>query len=477
MTITSTPKARITAVLAGVLSLGAIFTAGAAPSAAVTGGSCPVAYDQKIFVSIPLPANSNGQVLGQIGVDCSPAYSQIQVPGAGPSHGSISWSGASNSDYAYSPAQGYSGSDTIQYCQESVANPQQGCQGATGTLTFVVGHANDDTYYTPVNTALLVGCGGCAGDPLTNDLPRLYPLANVEGLPSHGTLTWQKGNWSPASFEYQPDPGFTGTDTFTYCLSFETGATGCPATYTTSSNGVSGIIDSASSNIATVTIKVGPVPHPTVKLLTPTAPFTLAGSATVSWSGSDFTGGPGLAGYQVRTESAAWNGGFGAWAPGPPLPPTMTTFHQALAVGYDYCFEVQATDLSALKSAWSKPLCTARPVDDKSLNASSGWTRGSSKQDYQGTYSSSTHLGAKLTLAGATADKVALVATQCPGCGTVGVYAGSTLLGKVNLAHATTVNQAVFVLPAFSLRTATFTIKVLSSNKKVLIDGLGISRS
>ncbi|HVB45749.1 MAG TPA: hypothetical protein VNF47_24000 [Streptosporangiaceae bacterium] len=135
------------------------------------------------------------------------------------------------------------------------------------------------------------------------------------------------------------------TDTFSYCMRFIGSSTGCPADFLGTSNGVSGIVDSANSNVATVTIHVTAAAKPTVKILAPTVPFTLTKTATLSWAGADYGGGPGLGFYQVRTERARWNGSFGPWSQGPPLPPGTTAIHPVLAVGYDYCFEVQATDL------------------------------------------------------------------------------------------------------------------------------------
>jgi hypothetical protein len=47
----------------------------------------------------------------------------------------------------------------------------------------------------------------------------------------------------------------------------------------------------------------------------------------------------------------------------------------------------------------------------------------------------------------------------------------------VSLVATTTVHEAVIVLAAVSLRTATLTIRVITSGKVVQIDGLGVSRS
>jgi len=467
-------RARLTvAVVAVLLSAGGFLASTAAPSSAVSGGTCPVAYDQSIFVSIPLPAHSNGVIQGQIGVDCT---GYTQTPLGSPAHGKITWSGALNQDYSYSPKPGYFGSDAVSYCQILISNPTAGCQSQTATLSFFMGKANNDTYVTPAGTPLFVGCTGCLFDPHTNDEPVWYALDNVSTLPKHGTLTWQMGSWSQASFGYVPKPGFVGTDSFTYCMSFHGENTGCPATYSGSSNGVTGIIDSASSNIATVTIKVIPK-QPLVQLLVPPVPFWLTPKALLYWTGEDYTGGPGLAYYQVRTERARWNGGFGPWSMGPHLPLIPPFATPGLPAGFDSCFQVRAVEKGGRSSAWTAPYCAARPLDDASLAASGGWTRKKNSQYYLGTFTVTTKHLAKLTLTGAKLDRLAVVATSCKGCGQIGVYVGTKLIGTINLSGTGIARQTVFLLPAFKLTSAKITISVLSSGKTVEIDGLGVSRT
>jgi hypothetical protein len=217
---------------------------------------------------------------------------------------------------------------------------------------------------------------------------------------------------------------------------------------------------------------------PTVSLHTPNAAFTLTGGTVVSWSGADEPGGTGLAYYQVRTERAPWTGKFGAWNYGAHLAPTVTSVKVALTIGYDYCFSVQATDRDGNHSAWTAPRCTATPLDDRALSATtSGWTRATSSLYYLGTYTATTRLGAALNRTGAVLDRVALVATRCATCGTVGVYVGTVLIAKVNLAYSSTVHKTIFVLPVFSVRSATITLKVLTSGETVQVDGLGVSRT
>ena len=247
-------------------------------------------------------------------------------------------------------------------------------------------------------------------------------------------------------------------------------ATGCDSSsscFAVGTNGEKGLIEH-------ITVTTAP---PSVKLTTPAAPFTLASSTKVSWTGTP--GGAAITHYKVQEKKAAWNGGFGAWTTPSAwsnLSASTTHVTAGLSVGVDTCFRVEAFD-SAGHSSFSTTRCTAMPLDDKSLTASSGWSRVSTSGYYQDSYSSDTHLHATLTRTGAEFDRVALVATKCPTCGKVGIYSGSTQLATVDLHASSTTHQVTVVLARVSQRTATVTIKVLTSGKTIQIDGLGLTRN
>ena len=187
--------------------------------------------------------------------------------------------------------------------------------------------------------------------------------------------------------------------------------------------------------------------------------------------------------YDVRYRRARWDGAFG----------TSVTWLSATAVtsktftawsGYTYCFRVRARAASGRIGPMSHETCTAIPLDDRSLSRSSGWTTGTSSSFYRSTYLRSSIYGAKLTRTGVEAHRIALVATTCPTCGSVQVYWGSTLLRTINLYSATTVNRKLLAVKTFistwgdpQVRRGTLTIKVISSGKKVLIDGVAINRT
>jgi hypothetical protein len=207
---------------------------------------------------------------------------------------------------------------------------------------------------------------------------------------------------------------------------------------------------------------------PTVTLTSPISGFTLS-STTLRWTGSD--AGSGVASYDVRYRRAAWNG---TWSSYRALVTATTSTARAttLAAGFTYCFSARARDRAGNVSGWTSPRCVARPIDDRALTATKGWSRRTGSGYYGGTYSVATRKGAALTRSGGRAVQVAVVVTKCANCGSVAVYAGSTRLGVIKLAAAKTARRTVVVLPRFSLRTFTLTLRVTSSGKPVQVDAV-----
>lgn len=80
-------------------------------------------------------------------------------------------------------------------------------QGAAPTLA-----ATDDTYSGLLNHGLAVGAPGVLG----NDTPSSGLTVSSWGTPGHGTLT---STAADGSFQYTPNTGWYGTDTFTYTAS------------------------------------------------------------------------------------------------------------------------------------------------------------------------------------------------------------------------------------------------------------------
>jgi uncharacterized repeat protein (TIGR01451 family) len=112
--------------------------------------------------------------------------------------------------FIYTPDPGFTGTDTFTYHVCMPVPNETNCD--TATVVLIIGlHAMDDSYVTPFNTPVTANAS-------TNDT---YPVnsgfAQITN-PANGTVT----AFNPATgvFTYEPDPGFTGIDTFSYqvCL-------------------------------------------------------------------------------------------------------------------------------------------------------------------------------------------------------------------------------------------------------------------
>ena len=214
---------------------------------------------------------------------------------------------------------------------------------------------------------------------------------------------------------------------------------------------------------------------PAASLTAPTAPFVVATSALVAWSDTD-TGG-GIAHVDIQRRIAPYNAGFGAWKPYATKPAsTMSMTASSLRSGYTYCFRVRAVDLAGNTGNFSSARCTAVPLDDRALAATTGWTRATGASYWNGTSTNTSKQDKELTRTNAQLDRVAVIAARCSTCGVIGIYIGPHLIGKIDTSGST-LYRKLYVLSPFSYRTGTVTIKVLSSGKPVKIDGLGITRA
>ena len=155
-----------------------------------------------------------------------------------PQNGKLS-TGATSNSVTYTPNTGFSGTDTFTY----KATDGQGLSSNMATVTITVNAVQNNP-----PTANNINIQTNTGTPVQITLTGTYPIPgdtlkfSVVANPAHGTLTAPTTN----SITYTPTPGFSGTDTFTYKA--------------TTKNGLAGGVD---SNIATVTITVNALPHPT----------------------------------------------------------------------------------------------------------------------------------------------------------------------------------------------------------------------
>ncbi|MCW2545186.1 MAG: putative internalin, partial [Frankiales bacterium] len=204
--------------------------------------------------------------------------------------------------------------------------------------------------------------------------------------------------------------------------------------------------------------------------------FSTATSVGTSYAGLD-TNGSGIANYDVRYRTAAYNRGFAPTVTPPSWQHITATSRSFAAVpGSTSCFSSRARDLAGNVSAWAPAVCVVSPLDDRSLLRSSGWSLSTDPVYYRQTATSAVTTARTLTLGSAQARRISLVASTCATCGSVSVYWNGALLRTVSL-HGTTVkHRQVIAISDFGIvRTGTVVIKTLSAGT-VRIDGLGIAR-
>jgi hypothetical protein len=146
--------------------------------------------------------------------------------------------------------------------------------------------------------------------------------------------------------------------------------------------------------------------------------------------------------------------------------------------GRTYCFSARATDASLNSSDFGAEKCTAVPVNNTALRHRGAWEKKRGKGYFLGTFSLSSVQGASLVLANVEAKRLAIVATKCPGCGTIKVYLGNKLLRRIRLASSSVKKRQVIELATFdAVRSGKLRAVVTSSGRPVKIEGIGVSRA
>jgi len=373
--------------------------------------------------------------------------------------GVVTWSAPANDGWR--PITGYT----------ATASPGgANCSSGASDNRCVITGLLDGTPYTFTVTATNMKGTSDASTPSAamepNNLPAPPDPVMASGYHLGALLSWTA---SPGATGYQAtsSPGGLTCSTLgeTSCV-LPGLADGTEYTFTVvASNGNGSGPVSGPSNAVTPAL-----PNAAMTALPATSPIT---SLMLNWSSP---GNQNPATYDVRYRRAPWNGALSGYTS---LLSGSAALGATLAVGAGttYCYSARAHDLGSTTSAWSAETCTAVPLDDRSLSRSSGWSLLANASDYRGTVLRTTTLGAKLTRTGVVAKTLTLVATTCPSCGTVRVYWGTTLLKTISLVSSTTVHRKVFTIAQFSAaKTGTVVIKVSTSGKAVLIDGLGIRR-
>jgi hypothetical protein len=202
--------------------------------------------------------------------------------------------------------------------------------------------------------------------------------------------------------------------------------------------------------------------------------FQLATSFPVSWRATD--AGSGVASFDVRVRRIGPAGtryALSSW-----LDATTAGSADFQGVpGSTYCFSARARDHDGNVSGWSTGRCTALPLDDRALHRHGGWIQDQADGFYLGTRSSASQAGARLVRTRLTARHFALVAARCPRCGVVELRWNGRLLQRVDLSSDRRRAPRDLGLVSFArARSGTLAIRVVSAGKRVVVDGLAVTR-
>ncbi|NRD26961.1 S-layer family protein [Frigoribacterium sp. VKM Ac-2836] len=184
--------------------------AGESTTSTVTITVLPTAVDDTATAVAGTPTTITGSALTANDDGTDTKVTAVSTPG----HGTASVTPAG--DVLYSPADDFSGTDTVDY---TVTDGQGGTDTATATVTVTVApRASDDSVDAVADAPLDVpaGRGLLANDGGTGPL-----TAAVATAPSHGTVVVSPDG----SFVHTPEKGFSGTDSFTYTLTDGNGVT------------------------------------------------------------------------------------------------------------------------------------------------------------------------------------------------------------------------------------------------------------
>ncbi len=184
----------------------------------------PDAYATPVDVTLTVPAP------GLRANDLDPDGDEFIVSNfLAPSHGTLT-SIVTNGAFVYEPEPGFVGTDTFVYTLQDA----RGAFAEPESVTIEVlpaGSGNPvgvpDAYLAFVDQTLTVAAPGLRANDLDPDGDE-FIVSNFLA-PSHGTLTSIVTN---GAFAYEPEPGFVGTDEFTYTLRDAGGNVSGPTTVT-----------------------------------------------------------------------------------------------------------------------------------------------------------------------------------------------------------------------------------------------------
>ncbi len=386
-----------------------------------------------------------------------------------PSSISLAWTPAPDSGATVT-------SHTISYTDNSVAQPP--IITASGATTASIPVLDGHTYVFTVAATNTAGTGPASDPtaPLVGTDDAVAPTLSFATAPPSGVI-----QTTSASFSLTGSDNKTSAGNLVYKCKLDSASyTTCSATPTftnlsNASHTLKFVVLDEANNVSapelTATFRVDTLP-PVVTTVAPPI-FTTETLIGMRYSATDPSG---ISRYDVRYRKAQFNqplGGYTVFAANT----TATVARLNAASGYTYCFSVRAYDTLNKVSAYSAERCIATTLDDRALAASTGWTRGTGSPYYAKTITSTSQLGRTLTRTSVQARRIALVATTCSTCGTVGVYFNGVLIKTVSLKASTTTYKRIIAVADFGVaKGGTVVVKTLNTGR-TYIDGVAFNRA
>jgi hypothetical protein len=152
---------------------------------------------------------------------------------------------------------------------------------------------------------------------------------------------------------------------------------------------------------------------------------------------------------------------------------TATSKSLRVSPGRTYCARARARDAAGNVSDWSALRCTAIPVKAIALWATGTWTRERPADAYAGQLRVSTTAGSALSRRRVQARVLAVLATRCPGCGSVDVRWNGDVVARLDLAAPTTERSQLLLAAVWpELSVGDLSIEVRAGGAPVPIEGL-----
>ncbi len=223
-----------------------------------------------------------------------------------------------------------------------------------------------------------------------------------------------------------------------------------------------------------VRVRMYDLAGPTTTLTAPTANTTKSTTIPLGWTATDEVSG--VETTDVSVTAAPWNQADFGQSETAIDDSTETSGTYAGTPGTTYCFTARSIDQVGNLGASSAQRCTTLPVDDPSLVGGASWKRvEEANGHYLKTYSTTKEKGAKLTLKGVKAKRLALVVHKVANGGKAVVRLGTEKLRTVKF-EGTGKRKIVKLAKFDQVRSGKVTITVVTDGKRVDVDGLIVAK-